>query len=161
MSRAWRRFFVKTVLYRPNVAAILQNTAGLILICERINPPGSWQFPQGGVDKGETFAEALVREVREELSLEPTDYVMEERRGPYRYEFPAGFTKKRYGGQEQTYFRLRLTTSPDAINVATSHPEFRAVRWIEPARFLLNWLPAMKHEVYRQVLRDFFGAAIV
>lgn len=148
------------ILYRPNVAAILQNAAGQILICERINHPGSWQFPQGGVDAGETFAEALERETREELSLEPSDYVVEERRGPYRYEFPAHFSKKRYGGQEQTYFRLRLTASPEAINVATIHPEFRAVQWIEPARFLLNWLPAMKHEVYRQVWRDFFGATI-
>lgn len=154
-------FCVTTTLYRPNVAAILQDAAGLILVCERINPPGAWQFPQGGVDEGETLTEALKREMREELSLEPAHYVVEERRGPYRYEFPAGFSKKRYGGQEQIYFRLRLTAPPDVVNVATAHPEFRAVRWIEPARFLLSWLPTMKHEVYRQVLRDFFGTSIV
>ena len=145
------------MLYRPNVAAILQNDAGLILICERRDYPGSWQFPQGGVDPGETFEAALLRELWEELSLEPAHYVVEEQRGPYRYVFPAHFTKKRYAGQEQVYFRLRFLGPEAAINVATAHPEFRAVRWIEPARFLLAWLPEMKHGVYQQVFRDFFG----
>ena len=43
------------VRYRPNVAAIIVNGDGNLLICERSNVPGAWQFPQGGVDDGESM----------------------------------------------------------------------------------------------------------
>ena len=64
---------MKDLLYRRNVAIILRRSDGCVLVCERADYPGSWQFPQGGIDKGETDAEALEREVREEVSL-TTDY---------------------------------------------------------------------------------------
>ena len=56
--------------YRPNVAAILQRPkSGKILIAERLKHPGSWQFPQGGVDPGEDLIGALYREVEEETGF--------------------------------------------------------------------------------------------
>ncbi len=39
--------------YRSNVAAILRRGDGKILVAERMNFKHAWQFPQGGVDKGE------------------------------------------------------------------------------------------------------------
>ena len=55
---------------RQNVAGILiQADSGKILICERYNSSGAWQFPQGGVDDGETHEEAITRELNEEISL--------------------------------------------------------------------------------------------
>ncbi len=56
--------------YRPNVAALIQRHDGALLWCERTKPPHLWQFPQGGVDKGETEKEALFRELKEELGLQ-------------------------------------------------------------------------------------------
>ena len=50
-------------IYRENVAAILRNRRGEILVCERLDHAGAWQFPQGGIDAGETPEQALVREV--------------------------------------------------------------------------------------------------
>ena len=147
-------------VYRQNVAAILQNSAGLVLLGERSDYPGSWQFPQGGLDPGETAEAGLRRELTEEISLAPTDYTILDRRGPYRYLFPAGITKKGCHGQEQHYFLLRLIAPETAVNVATAAPEFRRVRWIEPAAFRLASLPPMKHEVYRQVFHDFFGLVL-
>ena len=144
-------------IYRPNVAAILMNGAGQILVGERVNVPDSWQFPQGGLEPGETLEQGLAREIREELSLEPSDYEVGERHGPYRYLFAPGQTKKGYRGQEQTYFRLRLLGSSSRLAAATEHPEFRVLRWVEPAEYRLTWLPEMKREVYRQVFLDFFA----
>ena len=146
--------------YRPNVAAILVDGTGRILVGERVNVPDSWQFPQGGLDPHESPEVGLPRELYEELSLEPGDYAVESKRGPYRYLFPPGRTKEGYRGQEQHYFRLRLLAPASKIDVHTAHPEFRAVRWIEPADFRIASLPEMKHEVYRQVFRDFFGLEI-
>ncbi len=147
-------------VYRPCVAAILVNTEGRVFIGERTDCPGSWQFPQGGREPGETLEMALVRELREELALEPASYTIGECRGPYRYLFPPGVTKHGYHGQEQHYFRLRMTAPEAAVDIHASDPEFRAGRWIDPAEFSLAWLPPMKHEVYRQVFVDFFGRQI-
>jgi mutator protein MutT len=36
--------------------------------------PGLWSFPGGHVEQGETLAEALVREVQEEVGVTPTTF---------------------------------------------------------------------------------------
>ncbi len=145
------------IRYRPNVAFILRRADGRILIGERSDVPGAWQFPQGGVNKGETPAEALQREVLEEISLAPGDYRVVEERGPYRYEYSDGRTKEGCGGQEQTYFLADFLGDEAQILIQPSTVEFQAVRWIEPAGFQLEWVAPMKRKVYRAVLRDFFG----
>lgn len=148
---------MQEIRYRPNVAAIVKNREGRILICERVDIAGAWQFPQGGVDEGETHREALARELREELSLEPGDYEVVLQKGPYRYVIGKGRTKKGFHGQEQQYFLLELTGPESRIDLKTASPEFRASRWIEPSEFEGKWLPEMKREVYTEVLKDFFG----
>jgi putative (di)nucleoside polyphosphate hydrolase len=142
---------------RSNVAAILMNADGLMLVGERADVPGSWQFPQGGVNEGETLEEALVRELMEEVSLGPDKYLIESRRGPYNYLFGAGRKKKGYDGQSQHYFLVRFTGTNADICVETEHPEFRAARWIVPGAYELGWVPPFKRAVYQAVLRDFFG----
>jgi putative (di)nucleoside polyphosphate hydrolase len=143
--------------YRANVAAILRNAKGEILICERLGMPGAWQFPQGGVDEGESLDQALLRELSEEIGLVPDDLTIVEHKGPYRYVFGNGRTKKGYHGKEQHYFLADFSAPDSRINVATEHPEFQAFRWIAPEKFDLNWLPEMKRDVYRKVFKDFFG----
>lgn len=149
------------VRYRPNVAALMVNAAGNLLICERSTIPGAWQFPQGGVDAGESLEQALFREVREEIGLKPADYDIVSRRDGYRYLYPETVRRiklSKHGshGQEQTYFLCELKPTAAPVNVKQRNPEFRAYRWILPEEFDLDWLPAFKHEVYREVMRDFF-----
>ena len=146
--------------YRSSVAGIFQRADGRILICERLDKAGAWQFAQGGVDDGETAEQAFHREMEEELSVRPQDCRILDRKGPYRYLFPNGVQRKGYNGQEQTYFLALLTGPETCINVATAHPEFRGVRWVLPGEFDFAWLPAFKREVYRQVFADFFGVSL-
>ena len=61
-------------LYRPNVAAIIRRTDGRVLLGQRSDFPESWQFPQGGVDEGESPADAVRREVLEETGLSDALY---------------------------------------------------------------------------------------
>jgi len=153
------------VRFRPNVAALLVKPEGQLLICERWMVPGAWQFPQGGIDAGETPEQALFREVREEVGLEPRHYEVLAQRGGYRYLYPADARSKKllkHGnhGQEQTYFLCRLRAGAPPINVNQQAREFSAYRWIEPLEFDLDWLPAFKRNVYRQVLWDFFQVTV-
>lgn len=148
------------MIYRPAVAAILQDRSGRILICERSDTPGAWQFPQGGIDPGETPVEALAREVFEEIALPRKSYSIAAVRGPYRYRFPKGITKKGFHGQAHHYFLLRLRGSKSQINIATANEEFRQTRWIRPEEFQLAWLAPMKRGAYRRLLEDFFGVRV-
>jgi putative (di)nucleoside polyphosphate hydrolase len=137
------------------------NPSGALLICERATIPGAWQFPQGGVDAGESLEDALVREVREEIGLDPSHYEIVTSRDGYRYLYPQearGKKLRRHGnhGQEQTYYLCRLKSDNPPINVHQKPREFQAWRWIVPEEFDLDWLPEFKREVYREVMRDFF-----
>jgi putative (di)nucleoside polyphosphate hydrolase len=144
------------MFYRPAVAAILQDRSGRILICERTDTPGAWQFPQGGMEADETPIAALIREVLEEISLTRNAYSISSVRGPYRYQFPSGMTKKGFRGQAHHYFLLRLRGSRSLVNVAGPNAEFRSARWIWPEDFDFTCLPPMKRRAYRRALRDFF-----
>lgn len=146
--------------YKDNVAAILRRRNGEILVCERLKERGAWQFPQGGVEPGETLEQALRREVLEEIGVEATQYRVVSCKGPYRYLFGDGKTKKGFHGKEQHYFLCEFHGLDSSINLATAHPEFKAFQWILPARFEIDWLPEMKRAVYRSVFRDFFGVTL-
>lgn len=150
-----------TERYRPNVAILLIDQQDELLICERIESKGAWQFPQGGVDPGEDFISALHREVWEEIGLDPADYQMLDQRGGYKYKYPPGVREKKKKkhncvGQVQTYYLCRLEVSREKVDVCQQPPEFQAAKWIKPEHFELNWLPEFKKEVYRNVFRDFF-----
>jgi putative (di)nucleoside polyphosphate hydrolase len=143
--------------FRPCVAALLQNPEGKILIAERRDFADSWQFPQGGIDAGESPRVALIREMGEELSLKEADFEILTERPGYRYEFPKKHRRwGKYIGQEQTYFLCRFTANDSAVNIDTPHPEFRSWKWIRPDEFKLPWLPEFKRQVYHQVMLDFF-----
>lgn len=146
------------ILYRPNVAAILQRPDGTILICERVNVDGAWQFPQGGVDEGESFEVALFRELEEEVGVPASLVKVKEKRSGYRYPFPKGRLKYGiYGGQEQTYFLCDYLGTEKDIRLDLHHQEFSQVKWINPKDFSLDWVPKFKKAVYRAVFADFFG----
>ena len=56
------------------VGGIVHDAQGRLLLIKRANEPGRgrWSLPGGRVEPGETDAEAVVREVREETGLEVT-----------------------------------------------------------------------------------------
>jgi putative (di)nucleoside polyphosphate hydrolase len=142
------------ILYRPNVGIILVNSQDEIFVAERINVPGAWQFPQGGIDEGEDAETAMFRE----MAVTRDKVQLLERRDGYRYAFAKGRLKYGiYGGQEQSYFRCRFLGQDSEVNLAATHQEFSQWRWIKPQEFQIQWVPKFKRAVYRQVFLDFFG----
>lgn len=69
------------------VGGIVHDEAGRLLMIRRANDPskGKWSIPGGRVEQGESDADAVVRELREETGLEvvPGGFVGTVTRGPY------------------------------------------------------------------------------
>lgn len=54
--------------YRPTVVAAIQNDKDQFIVVK--HPSGSWFFPQGGIEKGESLTRAFRRELKEEVGIE-------------------------------------------------------------------------------------------
>jgi mutator protein MutT len=79
------------LLLLPGVSAVIRNEQGAILV-QRREDDGGWSLPAGAIDPGESPAEALTREVKEETGL---DVVPERLLGvfgglPFRHTYPNG-----------------------------------------------------------------------
>ncbi len=137
---------------RRGVVGVFTNNAGEVLIGERANEPGSWQFPQGGIDANEDFDQALVREMREELGTDQFS-VLRSSDELTSYIFPRTLNSrivKNYDGQTHKWYVLQFIG--DACpRVDLCDGEFRAFRWL-PAQEVLKLVVEWKRDAYRQGL---------
>ncbi len=146
--------------YRPCAGVVLVNDDGLVFAGLRIDSRAeAWQMPQGGIDKGESPAEAAIRELGEETGLPPEAVEVEAEIADWvYYELPDDIVgrvwKGKYGGQRQKWFLMRLVGSDSQIDIATEHPEFREWAWIRADDLIATIVP-FKREVYRQVFAAF------
>ncbi len=148
--------------FRSNVGIIICNPSGKLLWTRRIGQD-AWQFPQGGMRSGESFEQALYRELHEEVGLSEDDVsILKRTRGWLRYRLPERLIRRGPGplciGQKQKWFLLSLDSDESRIQlVHSAQPEFDDWRWVnywEPARKVI----AFKRDVYRKALRQFRGA---
>jgi putative (di)nucleoside polyphosphate hydrolase len=144
--------------FRPNVGIILLNQRNQVFWGKRIRTH-SWQFPQGGIDRGETPEQAMFRELGEEVGLRPEHVrIVARTRDWLRYEVPDRYIRREarghYKGQKQIWFLLQLTAQDWNLNLrATDHPEFDAWRWND------YWVPLemvveFKRGVYEMALTE-------
>ena len=144
--------------FRPNVGIILLNQRSQVFWGKRIRTH-SWQFPQGGIDRGENPQQAMFRELHEEVGLFPQHvHVLARTRDWLRYEVPDRFIRRdargHYKGQKQIWFLLQLVGHDWDLNLrATDHPEFDAWRWND------YWVPLdvvveFKRGVYEMALTE-------
>ncbi|MCK5110395.1 MAG: RNA pyrophosphohydrolase [Arcobacteraceae bacterium] len=144
--------------YRPNVAAIVLSASYPfkceVFIASRVDVADAWQFPQGGIDKGETPREALFRELKEEIGTDEVDIIAE---CPdwVSYDFPPAVSKKMapFDGQTQKYFLVKLKKGAK-ININTEIPEFSEYKFV-PTNKLYEYITFFKRTVYKQILSYF------
>lgn len=143
--------------YRPNVACILlsNNYPNIceFFIAQRRDLKGIWQFPQGGIDEGESPKDALFRELKEEIGTNNIE-IIAEHPSWVSYDFPKTLTIKMYpyDGQIQKYFLARL--KDDFIDINTPEPEFSSYEFVD-YNVLLSRTNHFKKQVYKQVLSHF------
>jgi putative (di)nucleoside polyphosphate hydrolase len=139
-------------LLRPAVLLVLRDSSGRVLVGERRDFPGCWQFPQGGCKEGETRIEALRRETLEEVGLPPSDYSTLEQLGVWAYKFPTGVRKKGYVGQELAVFLADYSGEPAWDKKFAGSKEFSRIAWLELAEIPWQRLPEFKRSFYEEVL---------
>jgi putative (di)nucleoside polyphosphate hydrolase len=139
--------------FRAGAGAVIVNTRGRVLAFERANVPGAWQFPQGGLDLGETPVQAMFREVREETGLTRRHVrLLDQHPTLLVYELPRRSQSKKTGlGQVQYWFYLAWKGDPDAVPEPPAD-EFRAAAWMTPAQVIRRAVP-FRRPVYRELAR--------
>jgi putative (di)nucleoside polyphosphate hydrolase len=157
----------QTLPLRACVGIMLINRHGRIWLGRRrpkwIKSGHIWQMPQGGILRGESYAAAAFRELREETGVASAEIVAE-MPGWLTYELPKELMgvalKGRYRGQRQKWFAMRFHGSDREIDVLPpdgSKPEFDSWRWVKPLQVAALAI-SFKRQVYEDVIREFAHA---
>ena len=144
----------KKLPLRRGVGIVLLNKENKVLVAKRIdNPKNFWQMPQGGVDEGEDFYHAALRELKEETSIISVKLI-KEIENKFTYILPDHLIgiiwKGKFKGQKQKWFVMRFIGDELEINIKTKHPEFLDWKWVD-LEDLTKIAVNFKLEVYKQV----------
>lgn len=148
--------------YRPNVAAVILSER-YPEVCEFFIAKRNdikrakcvWQFPQGGIDSGESPTDALYRELGEEIGTSSVEILCEYPQW-LKYNFPPKTIKEKmypFCGQRQKYFLVKLKDNAN-INLATEIPEFCEYKFVNYDSVFEN-VVYFKRQLYRRVLTYF------
>jgi putative (di)nucleoside polyphosphate hydrolase len=144
--------------FRANVGIVLMDDDGRLFMGRRSGGRG-WQFPQGGMRRGETPEEALYRELHEEIGLTAADVRMVAQTANWlRYRLPRRYVRRDSLplciGQKQRWFLLRLARADAQFRFdLTGSPEFDRWRWVDywqPVREVIYF----KRPVYVRALQE-------
>lgn len=144
--------------FRANVGIVLIRSDQRVFVGGRPNGKG-WQFPQGGIAAGEVPEQALFRELKEEVGLEPHEVdVLASTKGWLHYRLPKQYQRRNDNvvciGQKQRWFLLKYEGSDERFRFdLTGQPEFDRFEWVE------YWSPVrdvvfFKRGVYARALDE-------
>ena len=141
---------------------MLFNQDGKVFVGKRIDQTvEGWQMPQGGIDKGETPAEAVLRELQEEVGTDKAQ-IIGEMEDWVTYDLPPHLVgvafHGKYRGQRQKWFALRFTGSDADIDLTAHEPEFSTFQWVSLAA-LPGLIVPFKRETYKAVIAAFQNLA--
>ena len=144
---------------RSGVGIVVLNKKNQVFLAKRIdNPKNFWQMPQGGVNEGEKYYDAAIRELQEETSIK-TISLIREIDGLTTYLLPNHLVgiiwKGKYKGQKQKWFIVRFNGEEIEININTKHPEFLDWKWVD-IDDLTNEVVEFKVKVYKKIQKELY-----
>ena len=149
--------------FRANVGIVICNHKGQVFWARRYRQ-NSWQYPQGGIDQGETPEQAMFRELNEEVGLSPKDVeILAVTKQWLRYKLPSKMVRPSKGqpciGQKQKWFLLRMIADDSEVDLQESakknncRPEFDDWEWVS-YWYPLNQIVDFKRQVYQRMLKE-------
>ena len=143
--------------YRRGVGIMLLDGRGHIWVGRRIDTPGAWQMPQGGIDKDETPRATAIRELHEEVGTDKAE-ILAETKEWLTYELPGDLHLQawggRYRGQAQKWFAMRFLGKDSDIKLDAHIAEFDAWKWTTREELLTAIVP-FKRKLYEDALAEF------
>ena len=145
--------------FRHGVGIILVNNKRQVFLAKRIGKM-AWQFPQGGIHEGEAPEEAMFRELKEEIGLNPEDVkILTITKRWLKYRLPKRLIRQHSHplciGQKQKWFLLRMVSDDDVFDLAhTESPEFDSWAWVSYWYPLTQVVP-FKRRVYSLAMKEF------
>jgi len=142
---------------RSGVGIIVLNKKNKVFVGKRKDNPGDqWQMPQGGIDVGENYIDAMKRELIEETSIRNIK-IIKQIEQTYQYQLPDNLIgiiwKGKFRGQKQKWFITRFLGNDNEININTKYPEFIDWKWIDP-KMLPNVIVNFKKDLYLNLLKE-------
>jgi putative (di)nucleoside polyphosphate hydrolase len=148
---------VASQVFRAGVGLVIRHRHDdLVLAFERVDAPGQWQLPQGGIHLDEEPGPAAWRELHEETGLNGRHVALAGEHPRWTvYEWPPEVRDGARRGQAQRWFffdalEVDLEPQPDGR-------EFGAWRWVSPS-WLVEHVVAFRRDVYAEVLAGEFPA---
>ena len=150
--------------YRKNVGLIVLNQKNQLLVCRRKDQQ-TWQFPQGGIDAGESPRAAAHRELFEEVGIKQKDVeILQKSSHWYQYDLPQKYKKrsesmKRFRGQTQKWFLFKARAELEINLLNEVEQEFVDHKWVS-FWYPLSHIVPFKKDVYAKVLNEFLPTYI-
>ncbi len=108
-----------------SVSLLVRNSLGKFLVIQRSGNskkfPGSWEFPGGKIDAGESLRDAAIRETQEESGLTAMPDTVE----------PIWRTRAADGSVEYSFFTWTSSEVEPVVQLSSEHAAFRWVRTTE------------------------------
>lgn len=141
--------------YRRCVVGVFINAEGHVLVGRRQDRE-AWQFPQGGIEPGESEEEALYREMTEEIGCSKFR-ILQKMPDVLSYDFPATLDRpiaKLYKGQTQWWFLCEFLPSYGPQLDQAVDEEFIETKWVIPVQ-AIDTVVGWKKSVYQTALTHF------
>ena len=150
--------------YRKNVGLIVLNQKDKLLLCRRKDQQ-TWQFPQGGIDTGESPQAAAFRELFEEVGIHKREVkVVKKSDHWFDYDLPEKYQKRsdtmrKFKGQTQKWFMFKANTELNVSLCNNVQQEFVDYKWVS-FWYPLSHIVLFKKDVYQNVLNEFLPTYI-